>query len=280
VPTNKRQKELARRRAERQATRRAQEKVRRRKRRVVAAVTVLAVGLGVLGIIVLAASLKSDKKKDDASATPTPTASASPDAFKSFPVACGAKRPAEAKGASFSAKTEPPMTIKATKKYTMTMKTSCGPLVFELDPKKAPHTVNSFVFLASKNFYDGSICHRMNDAPDFAFLQCGDPSGTGAGQAPGYTLAEENTTGAKYTRGTLAMANTGQPHSTGAQFFLLDKDATSLPPNYTVAGHITAGIENLDKIIAAGTDKAFEPSPGGGHPKQAVYLEDVTVVES
>lgn len=279
MPTNKRQKELARRRAERQAARRAQERVRRRKRRLVATVTVIAVVLGVGGIVALAASLKSDKKgKPSASATPTP--SASPDAFKSFPVACGGKRPAEAKGASFSAKTEPKMTISPTKKYTMTMKTSCGPLVFTLDPKNAPHTVNSFLFLASKDFYDGSICHRMNDAPDFAFLQCGDPGGTGAGQAPGYTIPEENTKGAKYTRGTLAMANTGQPHSTSAQFFLLDKDATSLPPNYTVAGHITAGIENLDKIIAVGTDKAFEPSPGGGHPKQAVYLEDVTVVES
>jgi cyclophilin family peptidyl-prolyl cis-trans isomerase len=278
VPTNKRQKELARRRAERQATRRAQERVRRRKRRLVAVVTIVAVVAGVGGIIALAASLKSDKK-GDASATPTPSASATPDAFKSFPVACGAKRPAEPKPQSFGTK-EPAMTVKATKKYTMTMKTSCGPMVFELDAKNAPHTVNSFLFLASKNFYDGSICHRMNDAPDFAFLQCGDPSGTGAGQAPGYTIAEENTKDAKYTRGTIAMANTGQPHSTSAQFFLRDKDATSLPPNDTVAGHITAGIENLDKIIAAGTDKAFEPSPGGGHPKQAVYLEDVTVVES
>jgi peptidyl-prolyl cis-trans isomerase B (cyclophilin B) len=279
VPTNKRQKELARRRAERQAARRAQERVRRRKRRLVATVTVIAVALGVGGIIAGAAALSGGDKKKDPSASGTPTPSASPDAFKSFPVACGGKRPAEAKPQSFGSK-EPKMTVKATKKYTMTMKTSCGPMVFELDAKNAPHTVNSFAFLASKNFYDGSICHRMNDAPDFAFLQCGDPSGTGAGQAPGYTLAEENTKGAKYTRGTIAMANTGQPHSTGAQFFLLDKDATSLPPNYTVAGHITAGIENLDKIIALGTDKAFEPSPGGGHPKQAVYLEDVTVTES
>ena len=279
MPSNKRQRELARRRAERQMSRRQQEQSKRRRRRVVATLTVLGVLAGIGGILAVVAAVGGDDKgKTEATPTPTPSTSASPEAFKSFPVACGAKRPAEPKAQSFGAK-EPANTIDAKKKYTMTMKTSCGPIVIELDAAKAPHTVNSLKFLADKNFYDGSICHRMNDAPDFAFLQCGDPTGTGSGQAPGYTLAEENTTGAKYTRGTLAMANTGQPHSTGAQFFLLDKDANGLPPNYTVAGHVVSGIENLDKIVKVGTDKAFEPSPGGGHPKQAFYLEDVTVKE-
>ena len=119
----------------------------------------------------------------------------------------------------------------------------------------------------------------MNDADTFAFLQCGDPTGTGAGDAPGYTLDTENVKDAKYTRGTLAMANTGQPKSTGSQFFLMAKDSDTLPPNYTVAGHVTKGLEVLDKIIALGTDGAFEPNPGGGHPKEAIYLEDVTVKE-
>jgi peptidyl-prolyl cis-trans isomerase B (cyclophilin B) len=273
VPSNKRQRELARRRAERQASRRAQERNRRRRRRVVALLTVLGVVLGVSGVVAAAAALKSDKKKPGAESTPTP--SATPDAFKSFPVACGGKRPAEPKPASYGPN-EPKSTIDPKKSYTMTLKTSCGPIVVALDAKNAPHTVNSLKFLADKNFYDGSICHRMNDTPTFAFLQCGDPTGTGSGQAPGYTLAEENLAGAKYTRGSLAMANTGQPHSTGSQFFLLDKDS-DLPPNYSLVGHVTSGIENLDKIIKAGTDKAFEPSPGGGHPKNAVYLEDVTV---
>jgi peptidyl-prolyl cis-trans isomerase B (cyclophilin B) len=278
VPSNKRQKELARRRAERQMARRAQEKVRRRRKRIVAGLTVLGVLAAVGGIIAAAGALSGDDKKPDTEASATPTPSVTPEAFKSFPVACGAKRPAEPKAQSFG-KTEPKMTIDKAKKYTLTMKTSCGPIVIELDAKNAPHTVNSFVFLAGKNFYDGSICHRMNDAPTFAFLQCGDPTGSGAGPAPGYNIPEENTKDAKYTRGTLAMANSGQPNSTSAQFFLLQKDATSLPPNYTVAGHVTSGLEALDKIIAVGTDGAFEPSPGGGHPKQAVYLEDVTVKE-
>jgi peptidyl-prolyl cis-trans isomerase B (cyclophilin B) len=277
VPSNKRQRELARRRAERQASRRQQEKARRRRRRAVAVVTVFAVLAAIASIVGIAAAVKGDKKaKPDASATPS--ASPTPEAFKSFPVACGAKRPAEPKVQSFG-KTEPKTTIDATKKYTMTLKTSCGSIVVALDAKNAPHTVNSFAFLAGKNFYDGSICHRMSDTDTFAFLQCGDPTGTGSGDAPGYTLAEENTTGAKYTRGVVAMANTGAPHSTGSQFFLLAKDAAQLGPTYTVVGHITSGLDVLDKIVKIGTDGAFEPSPGGGHPKQAVYLEDVTVKE-
>lgn len=279
MPSNKRQKELARRRAERQAARRAVERARRRKRRTMLGLGIGGVAAGVVLLLVLVTALRDDKKgvADDPNATPS--ASAAPDAFKKFPVACGGKRPAEPKPQSFGDK-PPKLTLDKTKSYEMTLKTSCGDIVVALDAKNAPNTVNSFVFLTGKNFYDGSICHRMSDQDTFAFLQCGDPTGTGSGDAPGYNLAEENTKGAKYERGTLAMANTGQPNSTGSQFFLLAKPAPGLGPSYTVAGKITKGLDVLDKIIALGTDGAFEPSPGGGHPKQAVYLEDVTVKEA
>lgn len=278
MPSNKRQKELARRRAERQTARRAQERARRRKRRTLLGLSIGGVAAGVVLLLVLVSALRDDDKEAVSDPSASPSASAEPDAFKKFPVACEGKRPPEAKAQSFG-KDAPKMTIDKTKKYDMTIKTSCGDIVVALDAKNAPNTTNSFVFLAGKNFYDGSICHRMNDVKTFAFLQCGDPTGTGAGDAPGYKLAEENLEGAKYTRGTLAMANTGAPKSTGAQFFLVASDS-ELPPNYTVAGHVTKGLDVLDKIIALGTDGAFEPSPGGGHPKQAVYLEDVTVKES
>lgn len=279
MPSNKRQKELARRRAERQAARRAAERAKRRKRRTVLGLTIGGVAAGVVLLLVLVTTLKDDKDSALDQPTPTPTASSDPDAFKKFPVACDAKRPADPKVQTFGSK-PPKMTIDKTKKYEMTLKTSCGDIVIALDAKNAPNTVNSFHFLAGKNFYDGSICHRMSDTDTFAFLQCGDPTGSGGGEAPGYKLAEENTKGAKYTRGTLAMANTGQPNSSGSQFFLMAKDSDALQPNYTVAGQITKGLEVLDKIIALGTDGAFEPNPGGGHPKLAVYLEDVTVKEA
>ena len=278
MPSNKRQKELARRRAERQAARRAAERARRRKRRLVLALSTVGAAAAVVLLVVLFRSLGDDDKGVDPTASATPTPSADADAFKKYPVACGGKRPTEPKAQSFGTK-PPKMTIDKDKQYTMTLKTSCGEIVIDLDAKNAPNTVNSFSFLAGKNFYDGSICHRMSDQEAFQFLQCGDPTGSGAGQAPGYKLAEENTKGAQYKRGTLAMANTGQPNSTGSQFFLMAKDTTVLQPSYTVAGQITKGLDVLDKIIAVGTDGAFEPSPGGGHPKQAVYLEDVVVTE-
>ena len=280
MPSNKRQKELARRRAERQSARRAAERARRRKRRTVLGLSIGGAAAAIVAILFLVSALGGDDKgvAPNASATPTPGASEAPDAFKSYPVACGAERPKEPKPQSFG-KTPPKLTIDKAKKYEMTLKTSCGEIVVALDAKNAPNTVNSFFFLAGKNFYDGSICHRMSDQPTFAFLQCGDPTGTGSGEAPGYTLAEENTKGAKYERGTLAMANTGAPKSTGSQFFLLSKPATGLSPTYTVAGQITKGLDVLDKIIALGTDDAFASGPGGGHPKQAVYLEDVIVKE-
>lgn len=266
MPSNKRQKELARRRAERQSARRQAEKARRRKRRVLLGLSLLgAAALVGLTVVIVAAT-----KKDDKSAV------AEAD-FKKFPVACGGQRPPEPKVQTFE--NAPPMTIDKAKKYNMTLKTSCGDIVVALDAKNAPNTVNSFQFLAGKDFYDNTICHRMNDAETFAFLQCGDPTGNGDGQAPGYTLAEENLKNAKYTRGTLAMANTGAPKSTGGQFFLVANDS-QLPPSYTVAGKITSGIEVLDTIIKLGSDGAFEPNPGGGHPKQAVYLLDVTVAEA
>ncbi len=278
MPSNKRQKELARRRAERQAARRVQERTRRRKRRILGALTVGGVAAAVAAIVFLVTTLSDgdDSKLDPAAASGTPTPSATPGDFKTFPVACGGKRPAEPKVQTFGNKA-PEMTIDKTKKYTMTIKTSCGDIVIDLDAENAPNTVNSFAFLAEKNFYDGSICHRMNDAPEFQFLQCGDPTGTGGGSAPGYTIAEENTKDAKYVRGTLAMANTGQPNSTGSQFFLVAQDAKGLPPNYTVAGQVTKGLDVLDQIIKVGTDGAFEPNPGGGHPKQAVYIEELVV---
>jgi peptidyl-prolyl cis-trans isomerase B (cyclophilin B) len=277
VPSNKRQRELAHRRAERQAARRAAERARRRKRRTLMGLTIGGVAAAVVLILLFVTVFNDDDKSpDDAAASASATPSADENAFKSFPVACGGKRPKEAKPQSFG-KEPPKQTIDTKKTYTITFKTSCGVLEGTLEAAKAPKTVNSFSFLAEKNFYDGSICHRMNEKPEFAFLQCGDPTGTGSGQAPGYTLPTENVEGAKYTRGTIAMANTGAPNSTGSQFFILDQDTAVLQPSYTVVGHITKGLENLDKIIAVGTDGAFEPSPGGGHPKQAVYLEDVTV---
>jgi peptidyl-prolyl cis-trans isomerase B (cyclophilin B) len=267
VPSNKRQRELARRRAERQAARRVEERQRKRKRRTVLGLAIGGVAAAVVVILLLVSVLKSDKKKTDAKDTPTPTPSAAP-------VACGATAPPAPKKQTF--KKEPAPTVDAKKTYTAHMKTSCGEIDFSMDPAKAPHTTNSFTFLAGKHFYDGTFCHRMTTSPGLVVLQCGDPEGTGAG-GPGYTLPEENLKGAVYKRGLVAMAKTQAPHSTGSQFFLIDKDS-QLPPQYTIVGKMTdASLTVLDKILAIGVAGAGGAPSTDGAPKQRVYIDTFTV---
>jgi peptidyl-prolyl cis-trans isomerase B (cyclophilin B) len=168
-------------------------------------------------------------------------------------------------------KTEPPMTI-ARATYKATIVTNCGTIVLSLDGKAAPHTVNSFAFLAGKHFFDDTPCHRLTTAGIFV-LQCGDPTGSGMG-GPGYTLPEENLKGATYPAGTVAMARTQQPHSGGSQFFLVYAD-TQLPPDYTPFAHVVSGLDVLLAIAKAGTDNSN--GQGDGHPNQAVVIESFTV---
>ena len=169
---------------------------------------------------------------------------------------------------------EPPVTIEKTN-YVATIVTNCGTIVAVLDGAKAPHTVNSFAFLAGKRYFDNTPCHRLTTAGIFV-LQCGDPTGSGTG-GPGYTIPDENLTGATYGAGTLAMANTGQPHTGGSQFFLCYAD-TQLPPQYTPFGHITQGLDVLKAIAANGEDDSN--GPGDGHPKHPVIIQSFKVVKA
>jgi peptidyl-prolyl cis-trans isomerase B (cyclophilin B) len=140
--------------------------------------------------------------------------------------------------------------------------TNKGAVGLNLDNAKAPCTVNSFVNLATKGYFDGTSCHRLTSQGIYV-LQCGDPKGDGTG-GPGYRYADEYPANqfaagdpalsqpVTYPRGTLAMANAG-PNTNGSQFFLVYKDSL-LPPNYTVFGTIdSTGLTTLDKIAAAGT---------------------------
>jgi peptidyl-prolyl cis-trans isomerase B (cyclophilin B) len=166
---------------------------------------------------------------------------------------------------------EPAVTI-ARATYSMRVVTNCGTVVVALDGAKAPHTVNSFAFLAGHHFFDGTQCHRLTTSGIFV-LQCGDPSGTGSG-GPGYTIPDENLSGATYPAGTVAMANTGQPHTGGSQFFFVYAD-TQLPPQYTPFGHVTQGLAVLKAIAAAGEDDSN--GPGDGKPRVPVVISSFTV---
>ncbi|MFF5174493.1 peptidylprolyl isomerase [Micromonospora sp. NPDC000089] len=165
----------------------------------------------------------------------------------------------------------------------VTLHTNRGPIGLTLDREAAPCTVQSFLHLVRRGFYDRTPCHRLTAYPTLKVLQCGDPSGTGEG-GPGYRYADElptdlppaptDPTGVRrlYARGTLAMANAG-PDTNGSQFFLVQADS-ALRPNYTVFGTIdAAGLATLDRIAAGGiAPTADDPAPVDGAPALPVEI--------
>jgi cyclophilin family peptidyl-prolyl cis-trans isomerase len=155
----------------------------------------------------------------------------------------------------------PPMTIDTSKTYTATIKTTTGTFDVTLDAKTAPNTVNNFVFLAEKGYYHCVIFHRV--IPQF-MNQTGDPTGTGTG-GPGYTIPDENPPKApagtpQYPLGSLAMANTGSPHSGGSQFFIVaGPQGESLPNTYALFGSVTSGMNVVDTINKQGSAQGVPP---------------------
>lgn len=207
--------------------------------------------------------------------TPTPTASASASA-----VACGGSVPKAASVAKPQYSKPPKMTISTSKTYTATMVTSCGTIVIRLDPKAAPNTVNSIVFLAEHRFYDGLTFHRI--AKGFV-IQGGDPRGNGTG-GPGYTTLDTPPAGSTYPPGTVAMAKgSTQPAGTaGSQFFVvLSKTANqSLAPSgqgpqYAIVGHVIKGMDVVNRIAALPITPQLSSTDGA--PVDKVYIDKVTI---
>jgi peptidyl-prolyl cis-trans isomerase B (cyclophilin B) len=181
--------------------------------------------------------------------------------------------PAPGSPASLHFGAEPAMSLDTQARYTAVLNTSCGAVTLALEAAQAPHTVNSFVFLAGQKYFDHSPCHRLTTAGIFV-LQCGDPTGTGTG-GPGYTIPDENLAGATYAAGTVAMANTGQPHSGGSQFFLVYRDS-QLPPSYTPFAKVSAGLDVLQQIAALGTTTGSSDGP----PRGGVVIDSVSVTKA
>jgi len=179
----------------------------------------------------------------------------------------------------------PPATAKNTGSQTMTIDTGVGPITAKLNLADVPCTAASFTHLAEKKFFDNTRCHRLV-TQGLQVLQCGDPSVTGTGWketdgtgGPTYRFAEENLPTDKrppYPAGVIAMANTGQPGSTGSQFFIVYGDSP-LDPAYTVLGSITGGLDLVKDVAKAGDDGAFAQQAGGGHPKKEVIIKDLTM---
>lgn len=145
-----------------------------------------------------------------------------------------------------------------TSMYNITIETNKGTIVFETYDVDAPKTVQNFVTLAEKGFYNGLIFHRV--IKDF-MIQGGDPTGTGMG-GPGYKFEDELNPSAPsykagYARGVVAMANSG-PNTNGSQFFIMHKDVP-LPHNYSIFGKVISGIEVVDAIASTNTNPSDRP---------------------
>ena len=257
-----RQRRLARERYQRRAARRAERYQRTRRWTAIGAVCCLVAALAVGGYFLFRGQAQHAQAAAGKARGATPTPQAEPARHCTYKA-----RPPAARKAG-----RPPARPDRTAKYRATIRTNRGAIVISLRNSAATCTVNSFVYLAAKKYFDGTRCHRLTTSGIFV-LQCGDPTGTGSG-GPGYTFDDENLAGATYPAGTVAMANTG-PDTDGSQFFLVYKDTTALPPKYTPFGTIVSGLNIIQNVAKAGSDNAN--GPGDGHPKRKVVIESVAI---
>jgi cyclophilin family peptidyl-prolyl cis-trans isomerase len=141
---------------------------------------------------------------------------------------------------------------------TVKIQTTKGDITIELFNNDAPKTVENFLTLVNKGFYDNVIFHRVISG---FMIQGGDPTGTGRG-GPGYQFADEldpktASYQAGYVRGVVAMANSG-PNTNGSQFFIMHQDYP-LDHNYTIFGRVVTGMEVVDAIATSKTDATDRP---------------------
>lgn len=302
MPTNEQRRETAKRKLERQLERREQ---RAKKRRLIAIIGSVAAAIVLIAAVVFTVVItRKDSAESTTASAGTETTSADPLDHSTDGSAPGptVEPPADGKLPPFtpSANTgancqypaaraaskpnEPPRTGKVPTEpaqVSASMTTNFGNIGLLLDNAKSPCTVNSFASLAQQGYFNDTVCHRLTTGPGLSVLQCGDPTGTGAG-GPGYEFANEYPTDqypagsmaaeqpVLYPRGTLAMANAG-PGTNGSQFFLVYADS-QLPPKYTVFGTIDdTGLATLDRVAAAGT----ADGAGDGAPAQEVKVTSI-----
>ena len=268
-----RQRAAARARLEKEMAERAAAAKKRRQTRAIVLSAVAVVVLAGAAVIVVRA-LSSDDKKTTASGQPAGT------------VACTWTPMDASSGAKVVDVGTPPVNAPNTGTDTLTIDSNVGTMTATVDKTKAPCTAAAFTYLSSKKFWDGTKCHRLTTA-GIKVLQCGDPTAKGKGYrqtdgtgGPSFRYAEENLPTGKtvtYPAGTIAMAKTSQPSSTGSQFFIVYEDipATSLPAEYTVLGTLTKGLDLVQKAAKAGSDNAG--GQGDGHPKTEVDIKTLTM---
>ena len=271
-----RQRAAARARLEKEMAERASAARKRRQRQAIIGSAIAVVLIAGAGVWIVTALNKDDKKSGNTSANA---------AVPPGQVAC-TWTPDAGGGGKVKDVGTPAATAPNTGNAVLTIDTNLGTIKATMDRSKVPCTAASFEYLAGKKFWDNTKCHRLVNESTFKVLQCGDPFATGKGYretdgqgGPSYTMAEENLptdTKNPYPAGSIAMANTGQPGSTGSQFFICSSD-TQLPAQYTLLGKITQGLDIVQGVVKAGDDAAFAKTAGGGHPKKEMDIKSMTV---
>ncbi len=251
----KRERELARAKYERQHQRRLTKAKRTKQRNRI-------MGGVLVALLVIGFGINKNKANNVAE---TPVASASAVA----PLVDSCTTPVPTRADNITYKNVPNDSGKTT---ALSLTTNCGDIEIALD-SAAPKTATIMSFLARNKYFDATPCHRLTTSGIFV-LQCGDPTGSGSG-GPGFKFADENLPAATngtftYPRGTVAMANSGA-NTNGSQFFLVYKDSP-LPPNYSVWGQITKGLDVIDAVAGAGV----VDGAGDGAPAQPVTIATAT----
>jgi peptidyl-prolyl cis-trans isomerase B (cyclophilin B) len=302
--TNKRDRDLERAKAQRQAERQTKESVTRRQR------WLLGAGAAVLALLVVGAVALAmdDNTEAETGASPTPGAtSTATNGAEDIDCAKPGELQTEAQQFPNGPQGVSAGNFSSESTVGLKVETNCGELEIQLT-RDAPRNLEALVFLAntgapicvpegadcsdgSKNpgtieqvqgYWDNTTCHRLTTDGIFV-IQCGDPTGTGTG-GPGFTTPDEaldslsqrfEETGdgrVVYPRGTVAMANSG-PNTNGSQFFLVYDDSP-LPPAYTVVGSVTKGLEIVDAVATQGSTPDRD-----GKPNQTLELEKVLSFE-
>jgi peptidyl-prolyl cis-trans isomerase B (cyclophilin B) len=274
---NRRERELARAKAQRREERRSTDQARRRRtQQILGVVVALAVVIG--AVVWFALGRSGDTTADEP--LPMPTEPLAPDTepvpepapTSTVQPVAGCAPPPAPRPDDISYPSGPEQVIDSGRPYSITLDTNCGEISIATLPEAAPETVNSMVFLAEQGYFDLTSCHRLTTEGIFV-LQCGDPAGNGTG-GPGYAVPDENLPAGdadNYPAGTVAMANAG-PGTAGSQFFIVYAD-TTLPPAYTIWGEVTQGLDIVQDIAAAGV------AGGGvdGPPAQQIVIKQATV---
>jgi len=291
VPTPKRQRKREGTQARQAAAAAAAEAARRRqarRTRIIAGAFLIIVLAAGLAIVVGGGNDKTPVASTGASTTLAPATTAATTVGAKAAAKTPVSLPPVAAGASIKGDTPcpaadgsaprtsafekaPPPCVVVAKTYVAEIQTSKGLVVVNLDVKGATRTVNNFVVLSRYHYFDGIAFHRI--VPGFV-IQGGDPLQTGSGN-PGYKFEDELPKAGQYKVGSLAMANSG-PNTNGSQFFIVTGDAgASLPPQYSLFGQVTQGLDvvkAIDEVGIAGTQD--------GRPSEVVAIKSVTIKET